>query len=160
MPSVSTGILLDTNVLVYAVDPRDVAKQDRALYVLDRLISRGQAVLSAQCLSELFVVATRRLAEPLSPADALTQVERLSRACRVVDVSAAVVMEGCRGVRDHHLSLWDALIWAAARLNQVSYVLTEDAEHGRFLEGVRFLDPFRPDAHLDALLDPPACPPA
>ena len=148
MTNALADVFVDTNVLVYVHDPRDAAKQERALTVLDQLIGRGQAVLSAQCLSEFFAVVTRRLPDPLTSADALVQVERLSRACRVVDVTPAVVLEGCRGVAAHGMSLWDALIWSAAKLNQVPYILTEDAEHERFLEGVRFLNPFTPDFAL------------
>jgi predicted nucleic acid-binding protein len=72
------------------------------------------------------------------------RVERLSRACHVLALTPAVVLEACRGCERHSLSIWDALIWAVAKLNQVPYVLTEDAEHDRFLEGVRFLNPFSP----------------
>jgi predicted nucleic acid-binding protein len=53
----------------------------------------------------------------------------------------------------HSLSYWDALIWAVAKLNQVPYVLTEDQQHGLFLEGVRFANPFVPEFDL-ALLEP------
>jgi predicted nucleic acid-binding protein len=140
--SVSEAFLLDTNVLVYMYDPRDREKQDRALLLVDRLIQRQRAALSVQCLSEFFSVATQRLPEPLSRAEAAIRVERLSRACRVLDLTPAVVIEGCRGSAQHDLSIWDALIWAVAKLNQVPWVLTEDAEHDRFLEGVRFLNPF------------------
>ena len=90
-------MLVDTTVLVSAHDPRDRPKPERALGVLDRLIGSGRAVLSAQCLSEFFVVVTRRLPEPLAPAEALAQADRLARACRVRDVTAAVVLEACRG---------------------------------------------------------------
>ena len=147
--NVSNAFLLDTNVLVYAHDPRDRAKQEQALSVLDHLIADQRAVLSAQCLSEFYAVATRRLPEPLAPADAWAQVERLATSCHILSVTAPVVLEGCRGVVQHQLSLWDALIWAAARLNQVPCVLTEDAENGRVLEGVRFLDPFVPSFDID-----------
>ncbi|HET7772169.1 MAG TPA: PIN domain-containing protein [Chloroflexota bacterium] len=151
MTSDYVAFLIDTNVLVYTLDPRDTAKQDRATAVLDALIESGEAVLSAQCLSEFFAASTRRLPEPLTASEAHAGVERFSRVCRVLDVTPAVVLEGCRGVVAHGMSLWDALIWAAAKLNQIPYVLTEDAEHGRFLEGVRFLNPFRADFALDSL---------
>ena len=49
-------MLLDTNVIVYAHDPRDRPKQERALLVPDRLV----------------------------------------RACRVLDVTPAAVLEGVR----------------------------------------------------------------
>ncbi len=142
MTIVSNAFLIDTNILVYAHDPRDHYKQGRALAVIDHLIVWELAVLSVQCLSEFFSVVTRRLPEAMTADEAATQVERLIRACRVLDMTPQVVQEGCRGVVQHRLSLWDSLIWAVARLNQVPHVLTEDAEHGRYLEGVRFLDPF------------------
>ena len=132
MTSESSVFLIDTNILVYAHDPRDYDKQRRALFVLDNLVRSERAVLSVQCLSEFFAVATRRLPEP----------ERFVRACRILDLTTQAALEGCRGVAQHGLSIWDALIWAVAKLNQVPYILTEDAEHGRFLEGVYFLNPF------------------
>ncbi len=138
----SNAFLVDTNVLVYAHDPRDRKKQEQAFRVLDSLIGSGRAVLSVQCLTEFFSAATLRLPEPLEQVVAMTQVERLIRSCQILDLSPAVVLEGCRGSSEYALSIWDALIWAVSKLNQVPYVLTEDAKHERFLEGVRFLNPF------------------
>lgn len=42
------------------------------------------------------------------------------------------------------MSVWDALVWATAKLTQIRYLLTEDAEHGRSLEGVTYLNHFDP----------------
>ncbi len=148
-----SAFLVDTNVLVYAHDPRDTQKQQRALDVLDRLIPRAEAVLSVQCLTEFFQAVRWKLAEPLAPEQALAQVERFILACPVLDLTPMVVLEGCRGSNAHGLSLLDSLIWAAAKLNQVPCVLTENCDHGRTLEGVRFLNPFAPQfdiAHLEA----------
>lgn len=99
-------------------------------------------MLSAQCLSEFFVVVTRRLPDPMAPARALEQIERLAGACEVIAVTQAVTLEAARGAVRHSFSMWDALIWAAAKLAQVPLVLTEDAPHGRVVEGVRYEDPF------------------
>ena len=41
------------------------------------------------------------------------------------------------------VSFWDALIWAAAREAKVGVVLSEDFQHGREIEGVVFVNPFR-----------------
>lgn len=155
MTNASSGILVDSNILVYAYDPRDRRKQEQAALVIDRLIEAGTAVLSVQCLSEFFNATTRKLPERLSPAEALVRVTRLVRSCRVLDLTAAAVLEGCRGASQHSLSVWDALIWAVAKLNQVPYVLTEDMQHGLFLEGVRFQNPFAPEFD-PTLLEPGA----
>ena len=50
--------------------------------------------------------------------------------------------EAARGARDYGLAYYDAQIWAAARLNQVQIVLSEDFQDGQTLEGVRFANPF------------------
>ena len=137
-------VLVDTNILVYAYDPRDRAKQKVARSVLRDLIRSDRAAVSAQCLSEFFSVTTTKLREPLTRSEAMTRVEGLASSTTVVDVTDAVVVEGCRASADHDLSIWDALIWSAAKLNQIRYVLTEDAPHGHRLETVTFLDPFSP----------------
>jgi predicted nucleic acid-binding protein len=139
-----SGLLIDTNILIYAYDPRDRAKQRTATSIVEALIAARRAVLSVQCLSEFFSVATNKLPQPLTRSEARDEVQRFARACRVLDLTPGVALEGCRGAAELGLSIWDALIWAAAKLNQVPYVLTEDAEHGRFLEGVRFANPFAP----------------
>lgn len=146
-----SAILIDTNVLVYTHDPRARRKQERALAVLDRLMTQERVVLSVQCLSEFFNATTRRLPEPLPPPVALAQVERFVRGSRILDLTAAAVLEGCRGASEHSLSIWDALIWATAKLNQVPVVLSEDFVDGAFLEGVRFLNPFAPAFDLTLL---------
>ncbi len=137
-------VLIDTNVVVYAYDGRDRPKQQRALEVLRRLVADGRGRLSAQVLGEFVRVATQRLDPPLRPRDALEQVRNLASAWPVVPVTALIVLEAGRGVEAHGLSYWDAQLWATARLNQFEVVLSEDFEHGRSLDGVRFLNPFLP----------------
>ena len=139
-----SAFLIDTNVLVYAYDPRDRKKQGHARVVLDRLVLGELAVVSVQCLTEFFRVVRWKLPNPLRPEDALSQVVRLARACRVLDLTSWIVLEACRASNTYQVSVWDALIWASAKVNQIPDVLTEDWEHERVLEGVRFLNPFDP----------------
>lgn len=47
--------LIDTNVLVYAYDVSEPAKQRRALNVLHGLAEREAGVVSAQIMAEMFV---------------------------------------------------------------------------------------------------------
>ncbi|HEU4759929.1 MAG TPA: PIN domain-containing protein [Dehalococcoidia bacterium] len=148
------GFLVDTNVLVYAYDPRDLTKQARAQELLQHLVPRALAVLSVQCLTEFFRAVRWRLPEPLTPEEAILQVTHLAQACRVLDITTPVVLAGCRAIDTYQMSLWDALIWASAKVNQIPCVLSEDCEHGRTLEGVRYLNPFTPDFDLSLLETP------
>jgi predicted nucleic acid-binding protein len=142
-------VLIDTNVLVYANDPADTIKQDRALEILKFLEMRRLGRLSVQCLAEFLHVTTRSRRKLLTPAEAIQQTVHLMRAYPVFDLTPLVVLEAGRGVRDHNLAYSDAQIWAAARLNQVTVVFSEDFSDGQVLEGVRFVNPFSADFHLE-----------
>jgi len=58
--------LVDTNVLVYAYDRSEPAKQATAISLLEQLTSAQSGVLSAQVLGEFFVTVTRKLTAPLT----------------------------------------------------------------------------------------------
>jgi len=139
---------LDTNVLVYAFDLRDPERQLPAKDLLRRVEKEGVGRLSVQCLGEFFRVATLKL--HLSPAEMYTQVELWRDAFPVLDLTPQIVLEAARGVRDHGLAYYDAQIWAAARLNQIPVVFSEDFQDGRTLEGVRFANPFAEAFDIEA----------
>lgn len=149
---VVAGALVDTNIVVYAYDPRDHAKQSRAIDVLERLRSAGAGVLSAQALGEFFVTVTRKLPMPMTPAEAEREVTRLVRSWPVFDLTPAAVLEAIRGVQDHRLAYYDALMWAVAKLNGVPYLLSEDFTDGRLIETVRCLNPLLPGFDASRLM--------
>lgn len=138
-----TGVLVDTNVLVYVYDMNEAEKQERALQVLDALQAAGTGQLSTQTVAEFFRVVTREARRLLTVAEATEQVAKLLRAWPILDLTPMIVLEATRGVRDHRLAYWDAQIWATAKLNQIETVLSEDFKSGSVLEGVRFVDPFQ-----------------
>lgn len=132
-------------ILVYVYDRSEPVKQQRALETLDSILSAGIGVISTQMLAEFFVTVTWRLTVPLTVAEAYTRLENLLQVWPVVVMSDLTVLEAARGVRDYQMSFWDAQIWAAARLNQITTVLSEDFNSGAVIEGVRFINPFAPD---------------
>jgi len=139
----SDSILVDTNVLVYAYDRSEPHKQAQAIQVLNRLAATSQGVVSTQVLAEFFVAATRKIAAPLTVEQAYTSLENYLAAWPVLDMTALIVLEAARGVRDYHFSYYDAQIWAAARLNQVQTVFSEDFAPSQ-IEGIQFVNPFDP----------------
>ena len=140
--------LLDPNVLVYGSDEAEPEKQGRALDVVARVGRPGPsgpaAALPAQALAEFARVATGRLRPPLPADEVYRQVGLYERVFPVVALTPAVVLEAVRGLRDHAFSYYDAQIWAAARLNQIPVVLSEDFASGSTVEGVTFVNPFDP----------------
>ena len=141
--------LVDTNVLVYAYDRSEPEKQIRALEVLDRLAETQRGVITAQVMAEFFVVVTRKIPAPLSPAQAMERLQNYWLSWQVLDLTPMIVLEAARGVRDHRFSYWDAQIWAAARLNQIPVVMSEDFNSGSTREGVSFVNPFEAGFEFD-----------
>ena len=143
-------VLIDTNVLVYAYDRREPAKQRQAIRVLEQLQLTRSGYLCVQSLAEFFRVV-RRGSQPILPLDiASQQTDVLSQAWPVFDVTPMIVIEAVRGANTHRLAYWDAQIWATARLNQIPVILTEDFPTNASLEGVRIVNPFAEDFDLTA----------
>jgi len=141
-------ILIDTNLLIYLHDYQTPEKQIRAQQVLDNLELGNFGRLSVQNLAEFFNVSTRKLHPPLTPSQALQQIDLFVSIWPVFDLNPLIVMEAGRGVRDHQLSYYEAQIWATARLNQVPLVFSEDFQGRQNLEGVQFINPFAPEFKL------------
>lgn len=143
-------VLIDTNIFVYAYDAFDSIKQARAVETTDTLIRSGRGRISTQVLGEFVSASTRSRRQILTLQRALAEVTIMASAFHVFDVTPLIVFEAIRGVREHQLSFFDAQLWATARLNQVETIFSEDFQHGRRIEGVRFLSPLLPEFDLAA----------
>lgn len=94
-----TAVLVDTSVLVYAYDRGEHAKQKQAIQVLERLHATGIGQLSVQCLAEFFSAIIRGPRPRLTVAEAKQQLEYLTRAWPVMDLTPMIALEAARGVR-------------------------------------------------------------
>ncbi len=139
----SAECLLDTNVLVYMHDDDELEKQARAYEVLKRATDAGPARLCAQVLSEYSSVLLRKFPRALAPVALQQQLTELVHHYPIHSTTPAVVLEAARGVETHGFSLYDAQIWAVAKLNNIPLVYSEGFAHGLEVEGVRFENPFR-----------------
>jgi predicted nucleic acid-binding protein len=151
MRSVSTRFFVDTNVIAYAYNAADDARRERAQVVLDTLRHGGNGAISTQVLGELYRAMTRPRGLALPHEVAEASVLNYLQSWLVYDVQPLNALEALRGVREHHMSYYDALIWATARLNGVPYVLSEDGQDGQYLEGVTILNPFLDGFKMDWL---------
>ena len=143
--------LIDTNLLVYALNRREPAKRERAREVLWRVGGAGSAALPTQVLSEFANACLRKLEPRPDPATVRREVERLLLAFPVLPLTGPAVLEALRGVRKHLLSYCDTQVCAVARLGQVSVVLSEDFNPVAVLDGVSFAIPLGPAFDLAAL---------
>jgi predicted nucleic acid-binding protein len=129
------GSFFDTNVLVYAASA-DPAKADRA----EQLIAEG-GVISVQVLNELANVARRKMGLTWAETHALRSLVRglLSVQALTIEVHDT----GLALAERYNLSLYDAMIAAAALHADCDTLWSEDMQDGMVIEGrVRVVNPF------------------
>jgi predicted nucleic acid-binding protein len=134
-------VFVDTNVLVYARDAAETVKQPQAQAWLEHLWRTRSGRLSYQVLSEYYVTVTQKLEPGLTPDEARADVRNLA-AWRPVVVDDTV-LEDAWALQDRHsLSLWDALVLAAAGAAHCDRLLSEDLTDGETYGPVRVVNPF------------------
>ncbi len=130
---------VDTNVLVYAVDERDLRKQQVARDVLRALQRRGAAV-ALQVVGEFQNALMRRLRRSNS--------EAAAAAAGVVASfgSFGYVLSDVEWALDRllfgHLGYWDALLVAAADRVGQTVLFSEDMQDGARLGRLEIVNPF------------------
>ena len=134
-------VFVDTNLLLYARDISEPAKQPRAREWMEFLWGSQGGRLSHQVLHEYYTAVTRKL-KPGLPADEAQAEVRDLMAWRPVVVDGPVLEDAWGIERRFRLHFWDALVVASARSAACSHLLTEDLQHDQDLDGVRVVNPF------------------
>jgi predicted nucleic acid-binding protein len=140
--------MVDTNLLVYCFVSDEIWKQAAAVRLVQDLQRRDRLVLTPQILNEFYVSITRPTRpKALSHDAAVTAIQRLTAtAAEVVPLTQETTLAALEAVPKYSMHFWDALIWAAARMQGVTTIYTEDFQHGREIEGVTFVNPLVPPA--------------
>ena len=131
---------LDTNILLYGYD-LDAGPKRRVATALmaDGWQNPGRTAVSVQVLQEFYVNFVRF---GQSHDQARQIVEDLS-IWPVIDNTLERFGHGLALCEQFKLSLWDAMILAAAKASGARELITEDLNHGQDYDGVLVLNPFR-----------------
>jgi predicted nucleic acid-binding protein len=130
----------DTNVLLYGYDLDAPEKRLVAKSLIETAWRNpGRTAISIQVLQEFHVNFVRK---GHAPAEAATLVEDFT-AWPVIDNTLALFRLGVSLQARWQLSLWDAMILAAAKASGARELITEDFNHGQDYGGVLAINPFR-----------------
>ena len=139
---VTPSYLLDTNLLVYCFDQREPTKRERVLEILGRVGRGPSAALPAQGLGEFADVMLYKMKPPLPPGEVHEHLQLCKKTFPSCPLTPAVSLEATRGgVDERSFRYFDARIWAAAKLNQIPVVFSEDFPVGATVEGVTSENP-------------------
>lgn len=132
-------LFVDSNLLLYYVDPVDAFKQGRAADWLNHLWMTGAGRLSWQVLHEFYQNSVKKMR--LEPEKAREVVEDLAH-WRPIDISPGLVRRAWHWTDCAQLPYWDALIIATAERSGARYLLSEDFQANHRYEYIQVIDPF------------------
>ena len=132
---------LDTNILLYSISTDRDEKAKRA--VATELLAGRDNALSVQVLQEFYVQATRSTRRDALPDEIAVGLMRAWLRFPVQDITLAVLSDALEIKVASGLSYWDAAIVSAARALGCRELFSEDMSHGRVIEGVAIVNPFR-----------------
>jgi predicted nucleic acid-binding protein len=136
-------VFVDSNVLLYARDDRFPAKQERARLWLAALSARNLAVVSPQVLGEVHNILLRgkiRVAADEVRRTTLA-IESWSQGATDLElIASAWSLRAQTGFQ-----WWDCVILGSAIRAGCRHLLSEDFQHGREVESITIVDPFRAD---------------
>lgn len=127
-------VFFDTNVVLYLLSA-DEEKANAA----EALLAQG-GVVSVQVLNEAASVCRRKLKLPWPEVREL--LATVIACCAVAPLSIAIHERVLRVAERYQLSLYDALICAAAQEMEAEILYTEDLQDGLALGGLQVRNPF------------------
>jgi predicted nucleic acid-binding protein len=133
---------VDTNILVYAEDRDAKAKHEVARDLLIELWEKREGVISIQVLQEFYVIATRKLKKPLSPAKAQEIVHEYLT-WTVIENTGRLLSAALELHQSAQLSFWDAMVVQAALEAGCDTLFSEDLNAGQRFASVVVVNPFK-----------------
>ncbi|MFH1351696.1 MAG: PIN domain-containing protein [Pseudomonadota bacterium] len=137
----SDKVFIDSNIIVYAYDSHEPAKQTKAQALLTSAIKEESAMLSVQVLGEFFVVVTRRIKNPLS-VDEAEKIVNILATLPVSEIDLSLVRRAIETQKEYGISYWDSLIISTAKRAGCTKVLSEDLNEGQIYNNVLVENPF------------------
>jgi predicted nucleic acid-binding protein len=131
---------VDTNILIYAHDPRAGQKHERARRLIEHLWSTGEGVLSTQILQELCINLRRKVAHPL-PTDEIRRLVRDYLSWEIVVNTPDSVIEALEIEAHYKISFWDALVMQAAETSGAAVLYSEDLATGQSYGTIKVVNP-------------------
>jgi predicted nucleic acid-binding protein len=131
---------LDTNILIYQMDNRDLVKQKTCRELMRALVRRHEAVISTQILQEFYVACTGKLkVKPILVKGMMHGFQNME----VVTVGADLINEAIDTSIQYQISFWDSLVIVSAESAKCQYLITEDLNGGQVIRNVKIQNPMK-----------------
>src|ERR1700674_5657 len=132
---------LDTNVLVYAYDASDPAKQTVAQELVKKAIAGG-IVISSQVLGEFAATLLHKVSLPARPEDVNELLDVLAP-IKLVVPDGGIVRRAVEARSAYGLHFYDGMIVAAAERARCERIWSEDFNPSQKYFGIAVANPFQ-----------------
>jgi predicted nucleic acid-binding protein len=139
----SAEFFIDTNVFIYHLDATDRRKNKTAEKIVRDALATGNACISSQVVQECLNVALRKAEVALSSAAARDYLSAVLAPLMQVTASEALYHRALDVQARWRFGFYDSLIVAGAMTAGCRTLLSEDLQHGKTLDSLTVIDPFR-----------------
>jgi predicted nucleic acid-binding protein len=136
---VAEKVTLDTNILIYTIDPRDPLRQAMACEIVKHAASM-QAVLTVISIGEFFWAASRKL--KLNKTVLRQQLHDFAALFHTTGYDTTDLFRGAQESEAGRFEFWDAVLLSAAERAGCTVCLSEDMHDGAKLGGITVRNPF------------------
>ena len=138
----SDKYFLDTNILVYSLDPVDPRKARIAEELVTRGVGSRQGVISYQVVQEFMNVSLRQFKATMTVAELELYFFKVLLPMMTIPSSSGLFLEGLRLQAAGQIAWYDSLVVAAAIQGGCEVLYSEDMQHGRRFGDLVIQNPF------------------
>lgn len=138
----SDRYFLDTNIIIYSFDDRDLQKQEMAKQLITEGLLQNQSVISYQVVQEFVNVSTRKFSTPLTLKDCQLYIDTILEPMWEIYSSKELIRSAFDITERWQYSFYGSLIIAAALEASCNILYSEDLQHEQKIYSVQILNPF------------------
>ena len=138
----SDRYFLDTNILVYSLDPVDPRKAGLAEELVTRGVGSRLGVISYQVVQEFMNVSLRQFRAVMTVTELELYFFKVLLPLMKIPSSSGLFLEALRLQTVNQIAWYDSLIIAAALQGGCKVLYSEDLQHGRRFGDLLVQNPF------------------
>ena len=139
------GILIDSNILIYAFDKDEKEKNLIAKDILERVANKEIDIfLSTQNLSEFYYNVIKKIKEPLEATEAKEIIYELISLSNVnvLKIAENNILSAINLSIEYGISYWDALIVSVMKENNIYSIITENEKDFKKIKWLKVVNLF------------------
>ena len=142
-PILQSNMLIDTNILIYAVN-LDSSKYEQAKGFLNNNLGALE-VAHQNILEAIRVLAHKKFSNPKKLKDALNAISSITQSCYLISPNQSTPYLTLELIKEHKLNgnkIFDAYLAATALSNGINTIATDNTRDFKKFKEIKLINPF------------------